>query len=297
MTDILATLIRFQQFVFEYGPFFLTAWFAVASATGLIAVARDRWINFETSKWQLLLSMLWRPEGKMPGSSIVSGVLLFSLAASVPSLVITSLVGMKVVWMRLILAGHFALFVSRSVKFLALRKLASTQDQTQEAGPGVSSLVLNNDNPVIQPKGLHLLVRVTWKSFTGRANSAVLPLLTSFALGSAFIVYVPTYAISPWLGEGVWPGPYLAAFLVTPFQLVGGAEVVLASALLIKGTSLGTAMSVMLAAPVTTFSMFRHLNSTMKARTIILYLLTVWFTAGTLGLAIDGTERLLNMWR
>ena len=51
MTDILATLFRFRQFVFEYGPFFLAAWFAAAFATGLIAVARDRWVNFETSKW------------------------------------------------------------------------------------------------------------------------------------------------------------------------------------------------------------------------------------------------------
>ena len=66
MTDIIATLFRFSQFVFGYGPFFLAAWLAVALATGVIAVVRDRGVNFETSKRQLLLSMLWRPAGEMP---------------------------------------------------------------------------------------------------------------------------------------------------------------------------------------------------------------------------------------
>ena len=230
----------------------------------------------------------------MPGSSIVSGVLLFSLAASVPSLVITSLVGVKVVWMRLILAGPFALFVSRSVKFLGLRKLASTQGLTQETEPVVSSLILNNDNSLIQPKGLHLLARVTWKSFTGQVNSALLPLLIGFTLASALIVYIPVYAIRPWLGKGVWWAPYLAALLTIPLQLSGGAEVPLASALLVKGSSLGTALSIMLVAPSTTFSVIRHLGMPVKVKPMALYLIAAWLIAGSLGVAVDGIQRLLS---
>ncbi len=30
MTDILATLFRFRQFLFEFGPFFLAAWIGLA---------------------------------------------------------------------------------------------------------------------------------------------------------------------------------------------------------------------------------------------------------------------------
>ncbi len=110
------------------------------------------------------------------------------------------------------------------------------------------------------------------------------------------ITYVPTYTLRPWLGEGAWQGPYLAALLVMPFQLTGGAEVILASALLVKGASLGTALSIMLVAPSTTFSVIRYLCRPVKVKTIALYLVASWFMAGSLGVAVDSIQRLLNGW-
>ena len=73
MADILATLFRFRQFVFEYGPFFLTAWLGLAVTTGLIAASPKSGINLKAPSsrflryiplrwlWQLMLSLLWRP--------------------------------------------------------------------------------------------------------------------------------------------------------------------------------------------------------------------------------------------
>ncbi len=81
-----------------------------------------------------------------------------------------------------------------------------------------------------------------------------------------------------------------------PFQLTGGAEVLLASALLVKGASLGTALSIMLVAPITTFSVVRHLYRPVKVKTRALYLVATWFVAASLGVAVDGIQRLFGEW-
>lgn len=121
-----------------------------------------------------------------------------------------------------------------------------------------------------------------------------MPLIIGFSLASVLTIYLPAYTVRPWLSESTWQGPYLAALLVIPFQLTGGAEVLLASALLVKGASLGTALSVMLVAPSTTFYMIRHLYRPLKVKTIALYLVAAWFVAGSLGVAVDGIQRLFG---
>ena len=138
------------------------------------------------------------------------------------------------------------------------------------------------------------MAQVTWKSFVGQVEGAVIPLIIGFSLASVLTIYVPAYTVRPWLGESAWQGPYLAALLAIPSQLTGGAEVLLASALLVKGASLGTALSVMLVAPSTTFYMIRHLYRPLKVKAIALYLVAAWFVAGSLGVAVDGIQRLLS---
>ena len=79
-----------------------------------------------------------------------------------------------------------------------------------------------------------------------------------------------------------------------PFQLTGGTEVLLGSALLVKGASLGTALSIILVAPSTTFSAIRHLCRPVKVKTMALYLVANWFVAGFLGVAVDGIQQLFS---
>jgi uncharacterized membrane protein YraQ (UPF0718 family) len=100
--------------------------------------------------------------------------------------------------------------------------------------------------------------------------------------------------IHPWLGNGVWWAPYLAALLAIPFQLSGGAEVPLAAALLVKGASLGTALSVMLVAPVTISSVVRHFCQPVKVKAVAVYLAAAWLVAGSLGAAVNGVQRLFG---
>ncbi len=308
MADILATLFRFRQFVFEYGPFFLAAWLGLAVTTGLIAASQRKGINLKALSssflkyrplrwlWQLLFFLLWHPGGKIPRTLAFSGLLLFSLAASVPALVATSLIGMEAVWLRLILVILFALSLSWFLTSIISRKSESFREQRPEVEAPSPSSVLNGDTSVLSPSRLRSLTQVTWKSFIGQVEGAVIPLVIGFSLASVLTIYVPAYAVRPWLGESAWQGPYLAALLTMPFQLTGGAEVLLASALLVKGASLGTALSIMLVAPSTTFSVVRHLYRPVKVKTMALYLVTTWFVAASLGVAVDGIQRLFSGW-
>lgn len=306
MADILATLFRFRQFVFEYGPLFLAAWLGLAVTTGLIGVLQKPAIDLKSPgssflKYrplrrvqQFLFSLLWHPGEKIAVPPAFSGWLLFSVAASIPALVVTSLIGMEIVWLRLILATLFTLSLSWFVTSINSHKPKNSAEQQAEVAATSPSSVLNGQTPPIRPGGLRSLAQVTWKSFIGQVERALISLIIGFSLASVLTIYIPAYTVRPWLGEGAWHGPYLAALLVMPFQLTGGAEVLLGSALLVKGASLGTALSVMLAAPSTTFYMIRHLYRPLKVKTTALYLIAAWFVAGSLGVVVDGIQRLLS---
>ena len=298
MPDLLATLIRFRQFIFEYAPFFIAVWLTLAVTTGLIGMLQRKGIDFEASRspwhWirRLLFFQLWHPGGKMPGLSTFSGLALFSLAASVPALVVTSLIGSEFVWLRLGLAALFALSLNWFVTAVILRRQASSQEERPKAEIASPSSILNGDAPPLQPGGLRSFAQVTWKSFVSQLDKAVVPLIIGLSLASALTIYVPRSTVHLWLADGAWQSPYLAGLLAIPLQLTGGAEVLLASALLVKGVSLGTALSIMLVAPSTTFAVIRHLNRPVKARTTALYLVAIWFVAGSLGVAVDSIQQL-----
>ncbi len=308
MVDILATLFKFRQFVFEYGPFFLAAWFGLAVTTGLIAASQRKGIDLKPPRgpflkhsvlrwvWRLLVFLLWHPGGKMLALSTFSGFLFFSLAASIPALVVTSFIGTKAILLRLILATLFALSLSWFVASVISRKTGNSREQRLEVEMVSSSWVMNGGTSAVSSSWLRSVAQVSWKSFISQVERAVIPLVIGLSLASALTIYVPAYTIRPWLGESAWQGPYLAALLTMPFQLTGGAEVLLASALLVKGVSLGTVLSVMLVAPSTTFSVIRYLYRPLKVKLTALYLVATWFVAGSLGVAVDGIQRLFAVW-
>ncbi len=300
MTDLLATLFRFRQFMLEFGPFFLAAWFGLAVTTGLMTVVYQKRFNLqELDNWPLrkrplfwlgrfLLSMLYRPGRKTPAAPAAGALFLFSVAASIPNLVATSLIDMNAVLLRVVLAALLA----PSMKWLTTSILLPNPGQQQtETGQVAQSSA--GDKTVLEPEPqTSSMVRVIWKSFTGQVNNALLPLLIGFVLASAVTVYVPAYIIRPWLGNGTWWAPYIMALLAIPFQLSGGAEVPLASALLVKGMGVGTALSVMLIAPISVSSVVRHFCRPAKIKSVVIYLIAAWFIAGSLGVAVNGIQRL-----
>ncbi len=300
MVDLQATLFRFQQFVFEFGPFFLAAWGGLAVTTGLITVAQRKGVDlkapgsfrFRHLRWMrhALFSLLWRHGGEEPASSTFSGLLIFSLAASVPALVVTSLIDMETMLLRLLLAALYALSLGWFVSWAISLKRGNLQEQRPETEAAYRSRLLEGDSSTSQPGGLRTFAQATWKSFSSQVDKALIPLVIGFVLASALTIYVPAYTIRPWLGEGAWQGPYLAALLATPFQLAGGAEVPLASALLVKGASLGAALSVLLVAPSTIFFVIRRLYRSLSLKAMALYLVAAWLVAGSLGAIVDGVQ-------
>ena len=209
-----------------------------------------------------------------------------------PALVVTSLISIEAVLLRLGLSALFALSLSWFVTTIILRKADGSQEQRPKVDMALPSSALNGDTPPLQPRGFRSLAQVTWQSFIGQLERVVIPLIIGFSLASALTIYVPAHTVHLWLGGGSWQGPYLSALLAIPLQLTGGTEVLLASALLVKGASLGTALSVMLVAPSTTFSVIRHLSRPVKVKTTALYLVAIWFVAGSLGVAVDDIQQL-----
>ncbi len=293
--------------MFEYGPWFLAAWLGLAVTTGLITAAQGRGIDHKAPTnspfglkhlrwlWQFLFFWLWRPGGKVPALSAFGGAFLFSLAVSVPALAVTSLIGIKMVWLRLILAALYAFSLSWFVTSVISRKPRNSGEQRPGVEAASPSWVLNGETSASPLGRLRSLAQVTWGSFIGQVEGAVIPLIIGLSLASVLTIYVPTYTVRPWLGGDAWQGPYLAALLAIPLQLTGGAEVLLASALLVKGVSLGTALSIMLVAPITTFSVIRHLCRPVTVKSVALYLAATWLIAGSLGAAVDGIQRLFSV--
>lgn len=298
MADITATLFRFRQFVFEYLPWFLAVWMALAITSGLMAVRPKKVAAPKTPdgilgkqgflRWigQYLWLQSWSFGGKKSAPAVLGGLLVFSLAASVPALVVTSLIDMKTVGLRLVLAAIYALilhwFISRIIS-----------SKSEAPAPPISSEV-TADNRMSSYTGWRGLVTVFWKRVAGQIEGAILPLVIGFSLASILTVYLPTYVLQPWLGAGSGLGPYLAALVAISLPLTGGADVSLASALLVKGASLGTALSMMLAAPVSAFSVGRYRHQSMKGKDVALYLVVAWLVAGSLGVVVDLIQRLLG---
>ncbi len=306
MADITATLFRFRQFVFEYLPWFLAVWMALAITSGLMAVRPKKVAAPKTPdgilgkqgflRWigQYLWLQSWSFGGKKSAPAVLGGLLVFSLAASVPALVVTSLIDMKTVGLRLVLAAVYALILHWFTDRIISPKRGQIHGQPSEAPAPPLSSVMTADSSMSSHTGWRGLVTVFWKRVTGQIEGAILPLVIGFSLASILTVYPPTYALQPWLGAGSGLGPYLAALVAISLPLTGGADVPLASALLVKGASLGTALSVMLAAPVSAFSVGRYRHQSVKGKDVALYLVVAWLVAGSLGVVVDLIQRLLG---
>ncbi|MDP6495889.1 MAG: permease, partial [Dehalococcoidia bacterium] len=275
------------------GPFFLASWLGLALITGLGA---EHWLSRASGKYgplswliRALTLSLRHPAGRLPRTSL-GGLLIFSFIASVPALVATFLIGREVVLIRVAAAVVFALVLHRVVISVTRHEMVNTKGKPPNVGGTTQTPSLRGDIRAAQPFWLCSFIRVTWNSFIGQVDRGVIPLLVGFVLASALIIHIPASAIRPWLGDGAWHGPYLAAILAMPLHLSGGVEVLLASALLVKGASLGTVLSVMLAAPSASYIVIRRVRQSMDMRAVAIYLVAAWLVAGSIGVVVDGIQ-------
>lgn len=297
MADILATAFRFRQFLFEFGPLFLASWLGLAVVFGLSTALSSHEsglsqqgktslkMGISVELYHSLARWLWRLFGRRLDRPPLTGLLIFSLSASIPALVVTSLIGMEVLFLRLLLAVAYALTLGWFISRIIQRQENSGQIPDSSQQP-ISLGEVPSATKVIT------FARVSWRSFTAQFAEALLPLLVGFALASALTIYIPAYWTRPLLNETAWYGPYLATAFAIPFQLSAGAEVPVAAALLVKGASLGAALSVMMAAPSTTISVVLWLRRSAGIARAALYLLVAWLVAGSLGVIVNLAQSL-----
>lgn len=306
MADIIATTFRFRQFLFEFGPWFLAAWLGLAVVLGLTAVlsrhgsglgqpgAASLKVGISGRLYYNAVRFLRRRVGEKPDRLPSTGWLVFSLAASVPGLVVTSLISMEALFLRLILTVAYALLLGWFISRVILRQA--------EGNPGQITGKPDSSPPPMAPAevslssstaGVGTFARVSWRSFSTQFNEGLFPIIAGFALASALTIYLPAYWLRPLLNEAAWFGPYLAAALAIPFQLGGGAEVPLAAALMVKGASLGVALSVMMVAPITTVPVIQWLRRSAGTARATLYVLAAWLVAGSLGVVVNLSQSLL----
>lgn len=296
MPDVFATLVRLKQFIFEYSPFFLASWLGFALVIGLITVIQSKvnpqlmstLASIKYLHWPLrsLVFLCWSPSRKMPHLVSLTWQHFFSLTSPLSALVVTCLIGMEFIWLRLGITAIFAFALSWLSRKIILPELKTTKEE-------LSKLVLSlNMNSMPYSDGLRFFARISWENFIRYFERTLTPFIIGSILASVIIIYVPAYVLFPWFGEEAWYGPYLFGLLSMPFQLTGGTEVFLASALLVKGASLGTVSSVLLVSPITSVSIIRRLYQPASFKSATLHLITVWVVIGSLGAAVNFVQYL-----
>ncbi len=305
MADIIATAFRFRQFLFEFGPLFLVSWLGLAVVFGLTTVLSRRESGLEqqemTSRrmgisaelYHKATRLLWRLVGKRLDGLPLTGLLIFSLSASVPALVVTSLIGIKALFLRLVLGLAYAAILGWFMSRIILRGTGENSEQIpEEQALFPHSVSLGEVNLSSSTTRVSTFARVVWRAFTVQLNEALLPILIGFTLASALTIYIPAFWVRPLWNEAAWYGPYLTAALAIPFQLSGGADVPVAAALLVKGASLGATLSMMIAVPSTTVSMVLWLRRSAGITRVTLYIMVAWLIAGSLGVIVNLVQSL-----
>lgn len=300
MADIIATLFRFRQFLFEFGPLFLVSWLGLAVVFGLITVLSGHGfsprqpgktsprLSISAQLYHKVSQLLWRLVGRRLDGPPITGLLIFSLSTSIPALVVTFLIGVEVLFLRLMLGVAYAAILGWFISRIILRQARGNSGQIPGEGPAS----LDKTSPLPSATRVKTFIRVSWRSFTAQFNEALFLVLVGFALASALTIYIPAYWTRPLLNETAWYGPYLATALAVPFQLSGGAEVPVAAALSVKGASLGVVLSVMMAAPSTTVSVVLWLRRSAGIARTALYMLAAWLVAGSLGVIVNLAQTL-----
>ena len=305
MADIIATVFRFRQFLFEFGPLFLASWLGLAVVFGLTTVLTRHGfsprqpvktaprLGVSAQLYHKAAQLLWRLVRKRSDRPPLTGLFIFSLSAAIPALVVTSLINMEVLFLRLMLTVAYAVILGWFISRIILRQAGENSEQNPGGQDSFQHLVSGDEtSPSPSTTRVKSFTRVSWRSFTTQFNESLFPIIVGFTLASVLTIYIPAYWVRPLLSETAWYGPYLAAALAIPFQLSGGAEVAVASALLVKGASLGTALSVMMAAPSTTVSVIMWLRRSASTVRASLYIFVAWLVAGSLGVIVNSVQSL-----
>ncbi|MBE0447038.1 MAG: permease [Actinobacteria bacterium] len=199
-------------------------------------------------------------------------------AASISTIIVTSLIGWQFAVLRLIVALLFAFILSLIFRVLeprlapvAIGEVESLFNKDYCEASGSDSDVNGTEDGLI---GI-------WQGFL-RLGKVVLPwLLLSMILAILIQAMVPGKVI-----ESFFSGPLSApsaALIGFPFYFVIGTDVPLLLVLLKKGMSLGGVIAFMLAAPVVNFPVLSMVSRWLGYRVALVFITVCWLVASAIG--------------
>lgn len=217
------------------------------------------------------------------------GFLTAGVASSIPALLLTLVIGLKVTVLRLISALLFGFIVAYIAGFIIQR----TVKETEVVKRGVHAVCPEAEICELcehrtrkklwsVPRWREVLEDfwVSFKDFTPW-------LIFSIAAAALISALVPRSFVEGILGSNFFFSPFIGAAIGFPFYLCAGADVPLAVALLDKGASLGTIIAIMAAAPTVNIPAAGLLSRWLGRKGAFTYLGTCWLVAALLGVLVN----------
>jgi len=211
------------------------------------------------------------------------------VASSIPALVLTLILGLKITILRLVSALIFGFVVAYAAGYIIQR----TVEEADVAKRDVHAVCPESEicelcehrtrkrlfsvprwREVMEDFWLTVKDFAPWLVF-----SIVAAALISAAVSQSFIEAI--------LGNKNIFSPFIGALIGLPFYLCAGADVPLAKALLDKGASLGTIIAIMSAAPTVNIPAAGLLSRWLGRKATFIYLGICWLAAALIGVAVN----------
>ena len=201
-------------------------------------------------------------------------------AAGISTIMVTSLIGWQFAILRLVLALVFTYTLSLILVRTLEPRLATLAMDT-EIGPLFHRDYCEALAADSNADSADVSITSVWQVFL-RLGRVVLPwLFLSMALAMFIQVAVPQQVVESFF-NGSLAAPK-AALIGLPFYFVAGSDVPLLLVLLKKGMGLGSATSLMLAAPVVNLPVLSMVSRWLGYRRALMFITICWIVASAIG--------------
>lgn len=200
--------------------------------------------------------------------------------AGISTFIVTLMIGWDFMALRLVATLIFSFLLSIIVaKVLEPRFAAAAMDSDVEPlftrdFCEASTASIDKEDGVIEVVGL-------WRNGLSLARITLPWLLLSLLLATLIYVVVPRELVEEFLGGRF--SAFTASLLGVPFYFVGGMEVPVILSLMSKGMSLGSAVSIMIAAPVVNVPVFTVMVRWLGYRRTFAFMAICWFISAAIG--------------
>ena len=221
----------------------------------------------------------------------VLAFLTAGVATSIPALLVTLILGWHLTVLRFLAAIVFGIMVAYAVVILRGRHLEEVgivrhkeEDELCECAK-CEDIRRQGSGSFLAAERWKNVLRDYWDELGDFAGWIVISIL----IAGLVEVLMPQGVIEDLVGKGHWYSTFVSASVGLPFYFCAGSDVPLIQALLAKGMSTGSAVSIMTAVPVINLPAIGIIGKWLGRREMIYYMVVCWFAAAWIGLAVNLT--------